>query len=344
MKTKINKVCQMIVHHVGNKANGEGVGFSDKSLKVQDIEEDIKRLLVKSFNIDDLYHFYFESTVELNPIYSFVKSIFKDKASFVQQSKHICKILYECSMHPHIKSGELSVIYLQGCEFENEVYDAVAIIKSETPQELLQISRDDNGITATKATGISLSKIEKGCLIFNKKEKDGYNVAVIDKAGRFGDAKYWRDSFLHVKSYNGAHHQTSNLLDACTNFINTEILGDDKLTKVEKAMISVRARQVLKDNQTLTIEKYTNEVFQNKHLVNKFNDYVEEIGISDEIQHDGNIKVEHNAIKNAKTKVDSIKLDDHFDIRIYGGDQLIVRGYDENAGLNFYKLYFEEEK
>ena len=111
MKTKINKVCQMIVHHVGNKANGEGVGFSDKSLKVQDIEEDIKRLLVKSFNIDDLYHFYFESTVELNPIYSFVKSIFKDKASFVQQSKHICKILYECSMHPHIKSGELSVIY-----------------------------------------------------------------------------------------------------------------------------------------------------------------------------------------------------------------------------------------
>lgn len=334
----------MIVHHVGNKANGEGVGFSEKSIMLDDIEDDIKHLLTKSFDLDDLYHFYFESTVELNPIYSFVKGIFTDKTTFLQQSKHIAKILYECSIHPRIKSGELSVIQLQGCEIDDGIYDAVAIIKSETPQELLQISRDRYGITAIKATGISLSKIEKGCLIFNKDAEKGYNMSIIDKTGRNGDTKYWRDNFLHVKSFNSAHHQTRNLLDACTNFINTEIFANEKLNRIEKAMISVRAKQVLKDNETLTIEEYASEVFENKNIARKFNVYIEQVGMSDQIQPNGNINIEHKAISNVKTKVDTIKLDNHFDIRIYGGEQFVIRGYDEDAGMNFYKLYFEEEK
>lgn len=63
----------MIVHHVGNKSNGEGVGFSEKNVNLEGIEQDIKKLLRKSFEMDDLFRFYFESTIDLNPIYSFVK-------------------------------------------------------------------------------------------------------------------------------------------------------------------------------------------------------------------------------------------------------------------------------
>lgn len=344
MKTNIGKVSKMVVHHVGNKANGDGVGFGGNLIPLDDIEQDIKRLIIKSFELSDLYHFYFESTVNLNPVYSFVKNIFEDSGTFLQQSNHIAKILYECSSHPRIKEGELSVIYLQDCCLLDEKYDAVAIIKSETPQKLLQLNRNNDGITAVKASGISLSKIERGCLIFARDEDEGYQIAIVDNVKNNCESKYWKDDFLHIKSYNSPNHQTANLIEACNGFINTTIATNDKLTKVEKAMISVRAKQVLHENDSMTVDEYTEEVFQDFVLANRFKEYVTDKGFEDQITHDGTIRIDKNAIRKKKTKVETIKLDNNFDLRIYGGQELIVRGYDENAGMNYYKVFFEKEK
>lgn len=334
----------MIVHHIGNKANGDGVGFGGNIIPTTGIDDDIKNLISKSFELSDLYHFYYESTVNLNPVYTFVKEIFADNYSFLQQSKHIAKILYDCSTHPKIKEGELCIFLLNGCDLCGEKYDAVAIIKAETPQELLQLNRDTTGVSAVKASGISLRKIEKGCLIFSKDEAEGYQVAIVDNAKKSGDSKYWKENFLHVKSYNGPRHQTSNLINVCNDFINTTVVANDKLTKVEKAMISVRAKQVLQDNDSLSIKQYTEEVFQDFVLASRFKDFVAEQGLEDQIHQDGSINIDKSALKKTKTKVETIKLDNNFDLRIYGGSELIVKGYDDNAGMNYYKLYFEEEK
>lgn len=40
----------------------------------------------------------------------------------------------------------------------------------------------------------------------------------------------------------------------------------------------------------------------------------------------------------------TIKLDKNFDINIHGGEQYIVRGYDEERGMYYYQLFFKEEK
>lgn len=78
---------------------------------------------------------------------------------------------------------------------DGENCDAVAIIKSETQQQLLQVSRNNQQVTARKATGISLSKVEKGCVIFAKNEDQGYQIAVVDNNKKGGEAKFWKDSF-----------------------------------------------------------------------------------------------------------------------------------------------------
>ena len=57
MKITIDSIEKMIVHHVGNKSNGEGVGFSEKNVNLEGIEQDIKKLLRKSFEMDDLILF-----------------------------------------------------------------------------------------------------------------------------------------------------------------------------------------------------------------------------------------------------------------------------------------------
>lgn len=62
----------MIVHYVGNKSREEGVSFSGKELDFTDVSADITSMLEKSFDAKEPCHFYFESTLALNPIYTFV--------------------------------------------------------------------------------------------------------------------------------------------------------------------------------------------------------------------------------------------------------------------------------
>ena len=110
----------MIVHYVGNKSREEGVSFSEKELDFTDVSADITSMLDKSFDAKEPCHFYFESTLALNPIYIFVKTIFDDVSRFKEQSVFIAKILYEKTSHPMIKSGELSIIYLSDCEIDGK--------------------------------------------------------------------------------------------------------------------------------------------------------------------------------------------------------------------------------
>lgn len=333
----------MVVHHIGSKAKGDGVEFGGNLIPVDDIEQDIKKLISKSFDITDMYHFYFESTVELNPVYTFVKTIFHDNKTFLQQSKHIAKILYECSSHPMIKEGELSLFYLEGCELDGEKLDAIAIIKAETQQQLLQVSRNNQEVSAKKASGISLNKVEKGCVIFSKNEGQGYQVTIVDNLKKGGDSKYWKDCFLHIKSYNGPKHQTKSLVEVCNDFINTVVADNDKLSKIDKAMISVRAKKVLQENKTLSVSDYTEEVFQNFIMEKKFKEYVAERQMDGLIHQDGTINIDKTALSKAKTKVETIKLDSNFDIRIFGGQDRIVKGYDNNAGMNYYQLFLRRK-
>lgn len=344
MKPKIDRIAHMIVHHVGSKSNGEGVGFSDNELDFSSIEPELLKLVERSFNLNDYYHFYYEGSVSLNPIFSFTKEIFNNPKSIVAQSRHIAKILYDCSTHPKVKPGELSIIYISGYELEGENVDAIAIIKSETRQSVLQLDRTQEGFVVSMNDAINLSKVEKGCIVFNIDEEEGYRIAIVDNSSSSGDAKYWKDSFLHVTSYNGAHHQTCSLINLATEFISESIAGDRSISSVEKAMIANRSKQVLNDTEqdTITFDEYSHAVFKDARLEDKFAQYAE-VNAPLELVELGTIRVEKKAINKRRSRISTIHLDDNFDILIRGGDDQILRGYDENAGMNYYKLYFERE-
>lgn len=344
MKQKVDRIAHMIVHHVGNKSNGEGVGFSDSELVFAPIEPELLKLVERSFNLNDLYHFYYEGSVLLNPIFSFTKEIFNNPDSIVAQSRHIAKILYDCSTHPKVKPGELSIIYISGYELGEECVDAIAIIKSETRQSVLQLDRTRDGFVVSLNDAINLSKVEKGCIVFNIDEEEGYRIAIVDNSSSSGDAKYWKDSFLHVASYNGAHHQTSSLINLATEFIYDAVAGDRSISSIEKAMIANRSKQVLSESErdSITFDEYSHAVFKDARLEDKFAQYAEE-NAPIELTELASISVEKKAINKRRSRITTIHLDDNFDILVRGGDDHILRGYDENAGMSFYKLYYERE-
>ena len=336
---------QMIAHRVGNKLRGEGVGFSNREIGTAPIANSLSGLIQKSFKNEDLYFFAAEYDLDSNPVYSFVKNIFTTPSDFKIQSKHIAKSLYESSIHPKVKVGELCIIYLKEVEYGDAMVDALAIFKSESHQEVLQFSWGENGYEVQKTTGISLSKIDKGALIYNVSPEKGYVVSIVDKVSRNSDAKYWTKSFLNVKTYNSSHHQTTNLVDICNDFVKTNIAADTSISRLEKAMIASRAKDVLlhSDTESMTLKDYAAAVFKNQALESLFSEYVEKSESSGEIDVDA-ISIDKRAVTKRKNSISTIKLDDNFELYVNGAEDRISKGYDSDAALNYYKLYFEEEK
>ena len=170
---------------------------------------------------------------------------------------------------------------------------------------------------------INLSKVEKGCVIFNTNEIDGFKIAIVDNSSSSGDAKYWKDSFLHVDSYNGAHHQTSCLISMASEFINDVVAGDRTISPVEKAMIANRSKQVLteSDVDTISLGEYSHAVFKDSNLEQRFNQYVEENG-SLIMSETDSISIERKAVNKRRSRISTIHLDDNFEILIRGGGGL----------------------
>lgn len=335
----------MIAHRVGNKLRGEGVGFSAREIDATPLTDVLGRLFKKSFVTNDYYYFEGDYDMEMNTLYTFVKSIFDNPSEFKSQSNHIAKSLYESSTHPKVKNGEMCVIYMTDVDYLDSKVDAIAIIKSESHQEVLQLNWGENGFEAQKTMGISLTKIDKGALIYNVSPEKGYVVSIVDKVSRSGEAKYWKGSFLKVKPYNGSIHQTSNLLDVCNDFVKSVVEKDKNLPRLEKAMIASRAKEVLlnSDSENMTLKDYAVAVFKNQSLEAKFVTFVDSSEKASEIDCES-IQIDKRGIKKKKNSISTIKLDDNFELYVNGAEDRITKGYDPDAALNYYKLYFEKEK
>lgn len=340
MKLKLGSITNMIVHYVGNKYKEEGVGFSKKETPFAIVENELRASISNAFEQNDMYEFYFEPDLNMNHAYTFVKTIFSDRTRFIEQSNLLAKILYEQSCIPQIKGGELCVVYMANCEYEGKKTDAIALLKVEKKQPMIQYIREADGFRIEKTEGINLSKIDKGCVIFNVCEQTGYKVAVVDNNSTKQTAIYWIDNFLHVRSCQGAYHQTKNLLGAIKEFVSDTIVDD----KVAKAMVIARSKKILTDVDSISAESFAKEAFQDEHIAHSFVRY-----ISEQIENEGgditNISIEKK-LAQPKTAMPSVvlHLDNNFDVKIYGGEDRIIQGYDENAGMNYYTLYYVKEK
>lgn len=331
----------MIVHYVGNKSREEGVSFSEKELDSTDISSDITSMLVKSFDAKEPCHFYFESTLALNPIYTFVKAAFSDVSRFQEQSEFIAKILYEKTSHPMTKSGELNIIYLSDCEIDGKKTDAIAMLKTENKQPAYQYLHTEYGYEIQKSEVISFAKVEKGCLIFNANEKNGYVVFSVDKKSKGIQSKYWKDDFLHIMTDVTSYSQTKNLLNSCKTFITDNYAEE---SKVEKANLISKVRKVLEQTETLSIHEFSQEIFSENDLDKQFESYLSSKDNPCQM-HEDDIKIEKQLVRNKRSlPKTTLYLDSNFEINILGGHDNIVQGFDEAAGMNYYQFFYNKEK
>ena len=329
------------VHRIGNKQTMEGVKLSMHPVKLDDtLREILKTYFLMAFKDNERYRFDHPTTIGLNTVFNYVSEMFKDYSTFHKQSMNMAKYLYEQSEHPNIKCGDFYVVYFKDCILDGETLDAIGLFKSENKDTYIRINQISEDFNIEYQSGMNINKLDKGCLIFNIKKDEGYIVCVVDNSNR-NDAKYWINDFLKLKRRDDDFLRTEQAVSLCKSFISH--LPND-YDKASKAFMINKVIDTLGE-ESISMRDIAERVFKTIGAGDAFMSYLSEHLVNKEINIDDSFQGKKESInRHAVRSINKVYLDNNFEIRVFGGENNISRGYDQKRGQNYYILYFDKEK
>jgi len=339
------EIQSIALHNVGNKLNDEGIRFSKSELRT---DESINNLLLtyffSPFKSNEYYNLYHESDVKLNEVFSYVSEIFDNPETLFNHSVNLAKHLYEQSVHPKVKGGELYVVYFRDCIVDGETVDAIGLFKSETKETFLKVYPMNDGFSIESEAGTNIHKLDKGCLIFNTEREKGYLVSVVDNLNKGAEAQYWIDHFLHVQPRNDEYYQTKNVLSMCKSFVVEKFPEQFDVSKADQAEMLNKSVKFFRENDNFDLDDFAGEVMQAPEMISSFKSYKTEFDVEHNLKLSDNFDISGTAVKKQSKFFKSvIKLDKNFHIYVHGDNQQIVKGFDQAKGMNYYQLFFKEE-
>ncbi len=342
-------IASLSIHRVGNKSKNEPILLSEETYKMDDeITPLLKEFFLKPFRDkeENYYHFTNEADVEFNELYALASEVFSNPESIHEQSKKITKHLYDQSMHPHIKSGEVYIAFLENIQIDNEKVNAIGIFKSELKQDFLQFSEKVNQLEASLQQGVNLNRLDKGCLIFDFKKEEGYKILSVD-SNRY-DARYWLESFLGVDAFEDENFQTKKYLKFCQNFAKDVVLPAED--KKEEVLFMNRAVNHFAKNDAFEESLFINEVIDNPDLIPEFKHYKTEQAPKYKIEDLTSFPISNTAVTAARKKIKNvINLDTNIQIKLdfinpESAERFVEKGWDEEKQMYYYLVYFNKEQ
>ncbi len=335
---------KMIVHFAGNKALEQELIISSEPISFDDfLQEKIENYFLSRFAFAyDQFRFKRDSTETTAQVYEWVKDIFEDDAAFISRSADLAIHLYNCSLHPRIKPGELFVARFNNYLHEGREINAIGIFKSENKGSFFQIGKNKKNLSLSSAEGIDINKFDKGCLILDTEATDGYLVRLIDYQGRGEDAKYWRDNFLGLQQKNTSFSKTTSLLADTKRFVVDHLEQDFEVSKADQIDLLNRSVNYFKTHEHFDRKEFEQNVFKDPEVIRSYRAF------SNEQEHTQNQREQAFEISAAAVKKQArvfksvLKLDKNFHIYIHGSRNLIEQGT-EADGRKYYKIYFEKE-
>lgn len=336
------------LHRVGNKSRNEAIFLSNEPYKLNDeIVPLIKAFFFKPFREKEENYFQFAHDVDLeyNEMYNNSQRIFNAPDFTHLISQEITKHLYEQSNHPHIKNGDVFIAYITGISIDNNPVDAIGIFKSEIVADFIQFEENEDHLEMLIKQGISLDKLDKGCLIFNYKKEEGYKILTVD-SNRY-DARYWLEHFLQVDVFEDENFITKKYLKFCQNFAKDVILPAED--KKEEVMFLNRSVNYFAKNDEFEETNFLNEVLDNPDYIPEFKSYKADKGEKYSIEDISNFSISNSAVSEARKAIKNvINLDTNISIKMdfinpESAEKFIEKGWDEEKQMYYYLVYFNKE-
>ena len=339
---------QIVVHRVGNPADNEGVGFSNHTIQPSDaIGELLHKYFLSPFKTEQLYHLTGENEVAENPVYQSVKAIFESpNTNFMPESKKLAKHLYLNSHHPKVKGGEFYVTFFKDCIIDDEIADAIGIFKSENKETYLRVyQKDEQHLDIDYDDGININRLDKGCLIFNTEEEQGYVISIVDNLNKNKEAQFWKNDFLKVVDRPDRFYQTEKYLELYSNFAGQVSTNGEKEDKTKKIGLMNRAVSFFKEHDYFDEDQFKEEAIKSPELIKTYDDYKSRLEENLSVTTPKSFEIAPTAVKGAGKFVKKVlKLDKNFSLYVHGNGENIEKGWDDDRQLSYYKLFYKKEK
>jgi hypothetical protein len=337
------------IHRVGNKSRNESQFLSGQPFNLTDeIVPLMKEYFFRPFREKEENYFQFAHEVDLdyNEMFQFASEVFANPSSLHDVSKKITNHLFEQSNHPHIKNGEVYVTYLTNVNIDNNVVDAIGVFKSEVQTDFLQFEEKGTTLEMILQQGINLSKLDKGCLIFNYKKEEGYKILSID-SNRY-DARYWLEHFLSVDAFQDENFITKKYLKFCQGFAKDVVFPAED--KKQEVMFMNRSVNYFAKNDQFEESNFLNEVIENPNLIPEFRSYKVDKGEKYSIEDVTTFPIANSAVSDARKSIKNvINLDTHIQIKMdfinpESAEKFVEKGWDEEKQMYYYLIYFNKEQ
>ncbi len=333
---------KMAIHKVGNKSKAEKNFFSEVLYRPGAAIEDklLKYFLSPFKKLEETYQFNAPEN-DTNTMFNMSKGFFATKENFLELSQRISRHLYDQSKHQNIKPGEVFVVHFSELLYGEEMVEAIGVFKCERKNEYMQVNNVDSELLLNFQQGISVDKMDKGCLLLNIEQEDGFRVLSIDN--NYYDTSYWLLDFLDVIHVQDDFYHTRSYLEMVDNFTK-EVLAP-KMDKAEQIQFMNDSVDYFAKHETFNFDEFASEIAPEPEVVAELRDYKNDFALQDV----NAFHIAPAAINNAKKKFkNNIKLDNGVSIKMNftnpeEGKDMVERGFDEEKGLYFYKIFFNEE-
>ena len=340
------KLTALSLARVGNPLRSEPLRTSKELCRFSDEDANVLTpSFLKPFKNLEVKQFAHHSSLDLNEVYRYAGTIFNDPDTLLAHGRKIARHLYNTSKHPNIKPGDLCVALVNDLLIDGEPRQAISLIKSESRVPFLEIADDNGNLQLITHQGISPEKIDKGCLIVNQDKENGYVVYTFDRSS--SGTHFWMRDFLGVKFCRDADYMTRRYADMCVSFAKEGL--PDEMGMEEKSRIAGQAMSYFEERDEFDLKHFREEALKEPEIIEKFDTFRENQDEEDGGKLEESFPIAKKAARRAGNRFRSMmKLDCGVNLSFTPsfseeGEGAFERGYDEEKGKKFVKIYYEEE-
>lgn len=339
------RLIKTIIHQVGNKSREEGTKLSQKPLVLEESLQDLLlHYFLAPFKQEEYFRFHHPTELGMNEIWQYITQLFDEPHRLTDISQKIAKHLYEQSVHPKVKSGELYITLFDDCLVEDELTQAIGIFKAENKDRFIKVYPSGQDFEIGTDEGVNINKLDKGCIIFNLEQDQGYLLMAVDHSGKGEAAKYWKEDFLGIKYRQDDYHFTQDVLKVASDFVKERVSEEFETEEKDKIGLMQRSLDYFHQNDVFDVDNFKTEVFDTPELQDSFTQYTVERANQDEIVIPERFEIADQAVKRSRKFFKSVlKLDKNFHVYVHGNPERMEKGFDDEQKLQYYKLFFEEE-
>lgn len=339
----------LVLAKVGNPQRDEPLQTSKEVFTIDEADRPVLTgLFLKPFKNLIPHRFTHHSSLDQHEMNTIAKAVFAAEDGLLEKGCDIARRLYSKSYHPNIKEGDLCVSLIKDIEIEGQKVQGLCILKSETVVPFLSISAQDGDLKLSTEQGINPEKIDKGCLIVDFYAEQGYYVLTFDRTGT--DSRFWVRDFLGLQAVTDAAFLTKSYADMAVSFLKQELPDEGKAPE-SRTSAAHDAISYFETRETFDLKEFEEEVLKKPEVVAKFAEHRARVEEEQGQPLEKSFAIAKKQVSKAKKKIGGVlKLDAGIEIHLkpaFGAREnnpLLERGFDEDKGMKYIKVYFHKEE